>query len=128
MPDQEETAPVSEVPPMSDLSIEIGASLSSVWARYVGARPSESELDVNGGVIRWTLPGGTDEFEKGMAAVEEGREAGQPERTVAGYERETSSVVAKDTRRRVKARMSKHDQKTGVATETFILESALKKY
>jgi hypothetical protein len=121
MPDQ-------EITPRSDLSSEIGASRSSVWARYVGARPSESEIDVSEGVVRWTLPGGTGEFEKGMAAVEEEREAGQPERTVAGYERETSSVVAKATRRRVKARMSRHDQKTGVATETFILESALKKY
>jgi hypothetical protein len=128
MPDQEETTSVSESPLASDLSVELGATLSSVWARYVGARPSESEVDVNGGVIRWTLPGGTSEFEKGMAAREEEREAGQPERTVAGYERETSSAVAKATRRRVRARMSKHDQKTGVATETFILESALKKY
>jgi hypothetical protein len=121
MPDQ-------ETPPPSDLSTEIAASLSSVWARYVGARPSESEVDVNGGVVRWTLPGGTGEFEKGMAAGEEGREAGQPVHTVAGYERETSSVVAKATRRRVQARMSKHDRKTGVATETFILESPPKKY
>ena len=120
--------PEQEPPPTNELSSEIGASLASVWARYVGARPTESTVDVEAGVVRWTLPGGTDEFEKGMAAVESERGPDQPERTLAGYERETSSVVAKATHRRVTARMRNHDAKTGVATETFILDPVQKKY
>lgn len=121
MPDQEnQQAP--------DLSTEIGGALSSVWARYVGARPSSSEVNLDDGVVRWILPGGTGAFEKGMAAGDSEREPGDPVRTVASYERDTSAVVAKATHRRVRARMSKHDKKTGIATETFVLEATTKKY
>jgi len=120
--------PDSQIQAAPELSTEIRASLSSIWARYVGARPTSSELALDGGVVRWTLPDGTGEFERGKAAVDSAREPGDPARTVAAYERDLASAVAKATGRRVKARMSKHDQKTGVATETFILETAPKKY
>jgi hypothetical protein len=120
--------PDSQTQAAPDLSTEIRASLCTIWARYVGARPASSELALEGGVVRWTLPDGTGEFERGMAAVDSAREPGEPVRTLAGYERELASAVTKATGRRVKAKMSKHDKKTGIATETFILEMAPKKY
>jgi hypothetical protein len=128
MPDQQEVAAPAAPSAQDMLSSEIGASLASVWARYAGARPSSSEVDVDAGVVRWILPGGIEELQKGCDAGNEDRDPGQPERTMAGYRRETSAVVAKATRRRVSARLSKNDKKTGATTETFILEALTKKY
>ena len=105
-----------------DLSATIGSSLASVWARYVGARPAQAETQLKGSVVRWVLADGTSQFEQGMAAQpEDGTPA--PDRTMSGYKRETAAAVAKATSRRVVAMISKHDTKTGVATETFILET-----
>jgi uncharacterized protein YbcI len=105
-----------------DLSTTIGSSLASVWARYVGARPAQAEMQLKGSVVRWVLTDGTSQFEQGMAAEPvDGSPA--KERTLSGYKRETSAVVAKATSRRVVAMISNHDSKTGVATETFILET-----
>jgi hypothetical protein len=105
-----------------DLSTEIGSSLASVWARYVGARPSESETQVESGVVRWVLPNGTKEFEDGLS-VDDSAEDDAPRRTMAGYKRDTAAAVARITHRQVSAMISKHDAKTGIATEIFVLDS-----
>jgi hypothetical protein len=124
MPDQENLAPaVATVP---ELSAEVGSSLASVWARYVGARPSKAETQLDGSVVRWLLAEGTREFEEGMSVASEEDGSPRPERTMAGYKRETAAAVAKVTHRRVVAMMSDHDSKTGIATETFILEGPRK--
>ncbi|HYU61876.1 MAG TPA: hypothetical protein VEK39_14050 [Solirubrobacterales bacterium] len=125
MPDQQDVEPGVET---SDLSTEIGASLASVWARYFGARPSKAETEYEGKVVRWVLADGTSEFDQGMAAEAEAGDAPLPVRTLPGYKRDTSAAVAKTTHRRVMAMISDHDAKTGIATETFILESPLRKY
>ena len=78
--------------------------------------------------MRWVLAQGTSEFEQGMAAEAREGEAPLPERTMYGYKRDTSAAVAKVTGRRVMAMISKHDAKTGVATETFILETPPSRY
>jgi hypothetical protein len=122
MPDQLDVETAVNAP--SDLSAEIGSSLASVWARYVGARPTKAETQIEAGVVRWVLADGTSEFEKGMSAEVEDGEPPAPKRTLAGYKRETAAVVAKATHRRVAAMISKHDAKTGIATEVFILDSA----
>ena len=126
MPDQHDAE--SPTAAHSGLSSEIGASLASVWARYFGARPSEAETQFDAGVVRWTLAHGTSEFKQGMSAEAADGEAPMPVRTVNGYKRDTSAAVAKVTGRRVMAMISKHNAKTGVATETFILETPPKKY
>ena len=72
--------------------------------------------------MRWRLAEGTREFEEGMSVAADEDGSPRPERTVAGYKRETAAAVAKVTQRRVMAMMSDHDAKTGIATETFILE------
>jgi uncharacterized protein YbcI len=126
MPDQQDAQPTEDAP--SALSVEIGNSLASVWARYIGARPSNAETEFEGNVVRWVLADGTSEFEQGMAAEPAEGEAPKQARTVIGYKRDTSAAVAKATHRRVMAMISKHDAKTGIATETFILERPLKKH
>lgn len=119
MPDSEQ-----DILPPTDLSTELGASLASVWARYVGARPSEAEIQLDGNVVRWILPGGTEELESGLDADGEARD---PALTLTGYKRETSAAVSKVTHRRVSARISKLDKTTGGATETFILDAVRQK-
>jgi uncharacterized protein YbcI len=126
MPDQQDVQP--NIEPVSDLSTEIGTSLASVWARYFGSRPSKAETEFDGKVVRWVLADGTSEFELGMSAEAAEGEAPEPVRTVRGYKRDTSAAVAKATHRRVMAMISDHDAKTGVATETFILERPIRKY
>jgi hypothetical protein len=119
MPDQSPA-----VPEPSDLSSEIEASLASIWARHSGGgRPSGAVVAVESGVVRWTLPNGLAELEEGLATTAEADEAESraPVRTTHSYKRETSAAVARATGRKVNARVSKLDKKTGVATESFIL-------
>ena len=132
MPDQAVQDPTNgsdqaEQQPAS-LATEIARALASVRARYVGEHPSSSEVDLEGGVVRWAHACGAGELDEGLAEGNSDREPGTPARTVAGYERETSAAVARATHRRVSARMSRHDEKTGIATETFVLENLTKRY
>ncbi len=125
MPDQTDQ---QEAAPLPTLSTEVGASLASVWARYVGARPANAQTEVDGNVVRWTLAGVTNELEEGLAAAGEDADPGRPVRTMTGYRRELSAAVAKATHRRVSASISKQDVKAGSATETFVLERQFKKH
>ena len=125
LPDEPQT-PVVTAPPT--LSTEVGASLASVWARYVGARPTEAETEIDGNVIRWTLAGGTGDFDASMEAGDgDDTPADASRRTVTGYKRELAAAVTRTTHRKVTAQISKEDKKTGAAIETFILEQAHRK-
>lgn len=126
MPDQPDAETISS--PRSELSDEISSSLASVWARYVGARPANAVMELDGSIVRWVLADGAVQFEAGMAAEPAEGEAPREERSVTGYKRETAAVVAKATHRRVVAMVSDHNAKTGIATETFILEAPRTKY
>ncbi len=127
MADQDAAPVLDAVPstPQSELTDEIASSLASVWARYAGARPVGCALEFDGRVVRWTLPGGLEDLTSGVDASVEGE---GPPLTMMGYRRATSGAVSKATHRRVSARMSKQDKKTGATTETFILEAITKKY
>lgn len=108
-----------------DLSAEIGRSLASVWARYAGERPGEATTEIDTDVVRWIMPDAAGELKKGMSAVAESAAPpaqGKRAPTLAGYEREISSVVARATHRRVVALIRKDNEKTGVASQVFILE------
>ena len=122
MPDQtEEAAPRS-------LSAEVEASLAAVWARFVGARPVGAHMEHDGNVFRLTVPDGTEQFERGLARDDDDATVDASTRTVARYEHAAAKAVAKATRRKVGAMISKHDAKTGIATEVFILEHLPKKF
>jgi hypothetical protein len=56
--------------PENDLAADIAASLASVSARFAGARPSGCAVEVDGSVIRWTLPDGLVEVPAGDQAPE----------------------------------------------------------
>ena len=128
MADQPEAPTEAPESPQAGLSQELSASLSSVWARYAGSRPADASVVIDGTVVRWTLPGGRAELETGMSATNDALDTGQRNRTLHGYERETSAAVSRATRCAVRARISKHDKATGAATETFILEAPTHKY
>jgi hypothetical protein len=109
------------------LSDEVEASVSAVWARFVGARPVGAEMEHDGNVFRLTVPTGTEQFKAGLAREDDPPADGEP-RTVSRYEHAAARAVSKVTRRKVNAMISKHDAKTGIATEVFILEQLPKKY
>jgi hypothetical protein len=122
MPDQQEAEAIS------DPSVEIGNSLASVWARYAGVRPQHTETQMEGTVVRWIVTGGTNEFTDGMTAENAERGPAVTELTLEGFKRETAAAVARVTRLKVVAMISSHDAKTGIATETFVLDMGRKKY
>jgi hypothetical protein len=106
--------------PLDDLSVEVGASLASVWARYAGARPTSAETELDGNVVRWRLADGNGALERGLEPNEE--DSTRRPLTISGYKRELTAAVARTTGRRVMAAISKEDKDTGGASETFILE------
>jgi hypothetical protein len=123
VPDQTET----EAPPAPPtLSSEIGASLASVWARYVGLRPVGAETVIDGNVVRWTLSDGAGKLDASIAASADDPDADAPKR-IGTFKRDIGAAVARTTHRRVTAQISKQDTKTGTATETFILEGPHRK-
>lgn len=124
MPDQN-ASPATETPAANTVSDELASSLCSVWARYAGARPTDTALEFDGHVIRWNLPQGLTAVNAGVDASGEGE---GPDLTMTGYRRAASSAVAKVTHRKVSAHMSKLNKETGATTETFILEAITKKY
>ena len=109
-----------QVPEADDVSTVIGASLNSVWNRYADSAPSESSVELEVGVVRWSVSeSAAAELKKSIASR---TEADGPVRTMASFERETAAVVAKAMHRKVAARFSKK-LKDGTATSVFILET-----
>ena len=121
MPDQQ-----PEDSKVSSVMSEIGASLASLRARYTGVRPVGSTVTMEKNVLRWMLPEEAEEAEPPAPAADDGKSK-RPPLTEMVYRRETSAVVREATGRKVFARMSKRDKKTGVTTETFVLEEAFEK-
>ena len=109
------------------LAERVEASVAAVWTRFVGARPVDPRTEQDGNVFRLTMPRGTEQFAQGIARDDD-RDAGASPRTAARYELAAARAVSKVTHRKVDAMISKHDKKTGVATEVFILEQLPKKH
>jgi hypothetical protein len=121
MLDEQEAQPVTEaVTPAEELSREIGSSLASVWARYVGSRPESGETELNGNAVRWTHAGGDEELAEALANPDD---VDAPTRSPKSYRRELGVAVARATHRRVAAMIHKQDAEAGTATVTFILEA-----
>jgi hypothetical protein len=114
-------------PETQTLAQKVEASVAAVWTRFVGARPLDARTEHDGNVFRMTMPNGTEQFAKGIAREDDGVSDATP-RTAARYEFAAARAVSKVTHRKVDAMISKHNTKTGVATEVFILEELPKKY
>ena len=101
---------------------ELTRSLSSVWNRYTGTRPS-ARAEVAGDRVTCVVEDAVADFEAGVAA--EALTPANPDRPLTGrtYERDAIATVTRITGRRVLAFVSKHNAKTDIATEVFILDT-----
>ena len=103
------------------ISTEIERSVGSIWERRDGARAGSISAEVSRDTVRCTIEAG------------DGAEAPAGEEPVAGtdsnaYRHEASAAVARITKRTVSAYIGKRDNKTGIATQTFILERVRTKF
>jgi hypothetical protein len=119
MRDPEGQAPPTQRRP--ELSEELTRSLSSIWQRHAGERPSAANTELSGDVVRFVIQDVNGSTAPEPSADSNGS-AGEPLLDSAGYKHEAIAAVAKITRRRVRAFISKRDKKTDVGTDTFILE------
>lgn len=83
----------------------LSRSMGNVWQNHTGERPGAVSSKVDGDVVK--------------CAIE--KADGQSPQT-AGYRNEAIHAVAKIMGRKVNAFIPKHDKKTDVTTDTFILE------
>jgi hypothetical protein len=103
------------------LNTAISNALGLVWKDYAGQRFSV-KTDVAGTKISCILENSVQSFNDGIAGTIQDPEGPPPAtRTLAGYRRAAIEAVAKATHQRVSAFVSKHNAKTDVATEVFIL-------
>lgn len=118
---------VSDETPAASVSDEIGRTVGSIWQRRTGTRPTNVSTEINGDAIRCVI-------EEGEAAPADPEAEVDPEApVVAGtdsnaYRHEANAAVARITKRTVSAYIAKTDKKTGLATQTFILERVRTKY
>ena len=112
--------PSPEAPPAPDSQIgdEIGRAVGTIWQRRGGARPKLVSTEVSGDVIRCVIEEGADDDGAGDDAAGDGR----PVSDSNAYRQEATAAVARITKRTVSAFIAKRDAKSGVATQTFILE------
>ena len=110
------------------LSADLTKSLSSLWTRYAGKRPTSGRTEIRGNIVTCQLIDAVNDFNKSMVypqTADSVRGVGKP--TLAEYKREAVAAVVGVTRQRVTSFMSSHDRDTDVATEIFTLEPSLGK-
>ena len=103
------------------ISNEIERSVGSIWERRDGIRAGSISAEVNRDSVRCTIEAG-----KGAVATDE--EAPLAGTDSNAYRHEASAAVARITKRTVSAYIGKRDDKTGIATQTFILERVRTKF
>ncbi len=101
---------------------DVSSSLASVWRNYAGERPADIETRISGTHVTCVLKGAARRFDEGMAAAAAEHDGEGRRLTVATFRNDAINAVNRATRRKVMAFVSKHDTKTDVATELFILD------
>jgi uncharacterized protein YbcI len=110
------------------LSGEVTKSLTSLWTRYAGQRPTNGQTEIRGNVVTCVLADAVGDFNESMIAPQTGDTVGGAGKlTLANYKREAVAAVCDLTRQRVTSLVSSHDPDTDVATEVFTLEPSLGK-
>ena len=99
-----------------ELRSEIAQAMGSIWQRRAGVRPSAVNIEVDGDVIRCLIEEGDADDPK----ASEPAEGNSTESNTCRHE--VTAAVARITHRNVSALIAKRDAKTGVATQTLILE------
>ena len=84
---------------------QLSRSLGTIWANHTGGKPGAVSTSVSGDVVRCEM------------ADADGR---SPD--TAGYRNDAMHAVSRVTGRKVRGFIPKHDKKTDVTTDTFILE------
>jgi uncharacterized protein YbcI len=110
------------------LSGELTKSLTSLWTRYAGERPTNGRTEIRGNVVTCQLIDAVRDFNRTITAPQtRDTVRGLGKLTLADYRRDAVAVVVGLTRQRVSSFMSSHDRDTDVATEIFTLEPSLGK-
>ncbi len=103
----------------ASISNEIARSVGSIWERRGGSRAASVSTEIDGNAIRCVIDGG--DTGSGPSSPIAGTDSN-------AYRHEASAAVARITKRTVSAYMDRRDKKTGVATQTFILERVRTKF
>jgi hypothetical protein len=108
------------------LTAELTRSLTALWTRYAGKRPTGGRTEIRGNVVTYVLPDSVGDFNRNMVAPQtRDTVRGVDKLSPAAYKREAVAAVVRLTRQRVASFVSSHDQETDVATEMFTLEPSL---
>lgn len=108
------------------LTAELTRSLTSLWTRYAGKRPSGGRTEIRGNTVTFVLADAVGDFNRSMIDPQtHDTVGGVGKLTPAGYKRDAIAAVGRVTRQRVSAFVSSHDRDTDVATEVFTLEPSL---
>jgi len=108
------------------LSAALTKSLTSLWTRYAGKRPTNPRTEIRGNVVTCVFVDAVGDFDQSMITPQtRGTIGAGVKLTPAAYERDAVATVARLTRQRVASFISSHDRDTDVATEVFTLEPSL---
>ena len=117
MPDSRETAPTEVREQPDEVAAQIGRSLSSIWERRDGARPSAVETELDGDFVRCVIEAAPGETER---PTEDGEPFVNSIKSTS-YRNEAISSIERLTHRSVKALIAKPVAKTDNWTNTFVL-------
>jgi uncharacterized protein YbcI len=106
------------------LSAEVTSSLTSLWTRYAGKRPSNGRTEIRGNVVTCQLTDAVGDLDR---RISRDSVRGVRSPTLADYKREAVAAVVGVTQQRVTSYFSSHDRDSDVATEIFTLEPSLGK-
>ncbi len=106
----------------ASISSEIARSVGTIWERRGGVRAASIDTQIEGDSIRCTIEDGEPNADD---AAETAELAGTDSNA---YKHEASAAVSRITKRTVSAYIAKRDKKTGIATQTFILERVRTKF
>jgi hypothetical protein len=118
MSDPQSEAPETQRSP--GVSDELARSLSSIWERHAGERPSDVSIEISGDVVKFVIRDAVSTIREPDSDGSAPAEALSPDSP--GYQHEAIRAVTRITRRRVRGFIPKRDAKTDVASDTYILE------
>jgi hypothetical protein len=102
------------------VSDQLTRSLSSIWERHAGERPSDVSIEISGDVVKFVIRDAVSTIAEPDSDGSAPGEVLSPDSS--GYEHEVITAVGRITRRRVRGFIPKRDAKTDVASDTYILE------
>ena len=98
---------------------ELNGSLATVWLRFAGARPGNTETTINGNVVKCVM---SDADLPQAPSSEDPPDADPRLGSEPAYRRDAMATVARLTGLPVTAMISDHRKKDHTATSTFILD------